>query len=232
MGPKTLGALLCVVIIALVAAGCRKDSAATAPQLRREAPSEANAGAKPHAAREAVTVRIRKLGGADGKQLVNQISVTTPLDDDFTVTEQVGATQLELRGRVTALDAAGGKFRVRYNYSETSADGQKRLQSTVDMIAGAEEKIGGLAAEQGMETLLLMLTRARPLNLQNDTLRSPLPSGGCDLKPVAPRPVCRARRREGGEIPPRTRRCDGRLWSGSIARATVADARTIARWEG
>jgi hypothetical protein len=115
----------------------------------------------PHAAREEVTVRIRKLGGADGKQLVNQISVTTPLDDDFTVTEQVGATQLELRGRVTSLDA-GGKFRVRYNYSETSADGQKRLQSTVDMIAGAEEKIGGLAAEQGMETLLLMLTRARP----------------------------------------------------------------------
>jgi hypothetical protein len=152
--------VLAIAVTVVTLPGCRKDSAGAAPDARQNSPPPPASDVMPHAAREEVTVRIRKLGGADGKQLVNQISVTTPLDDDFTVTEQVGATQLELRGQVTAID--GEKFRVRYNYSETSADGQKRLQSTVDMIAGAEEKIGGLAAEQGMETLLLMLTRARP----------------------------------------------------------------------
>src|SRR5688500_11012098 len=154
MATKTLAAAcLLVVLVMIINAGCRKDAAA-GQDARSAPPPPAPAGTLlPHAVRAEVTVRLRKLGGADGEQLVNQIRVTTPLDDDFTVTEQVGATQLELRGRVTALDAQ--KFRVRFNYSEISPEGHKRMQSTVELASGAEENIGGMVAEQGMETLLL-----------------------------------------------------------------------------
>jgi hypothetical protein len=133
----------------------------------------------PLAANE-VTVRIRKLGGADGKQLLNQIHVDTPIGDEFSVTEQVGITQLTLRGKVILLP--DGKYRVNYEYAETSPGNAKQMKSTWEMPPDTEQTVGGFLGEAGAETILI--TVSRTLNPTNDTLRSPLPSGGCDLKPV------------------------------------------------
>ena len=112
--------------------------------------------AKPQAAGD-VTLRIRKLGGADGKQVMNEMTVVTPLDDEFTITEQVGTTQLEFRGKV--LDLKDGNYRVSYRYAETSPNGRQQLQSLVEMRPNTEKELGGLQGIEARETVVLALSR-------------------------------------------------------------------------
>lgn len=149
---QSLAWLLALIVIA---GGCRKDAAsAPAPDARGEATDAARPAVSD------VTLRIRKLGGADGKQLMNQLHVTTPVGDDFTITEQVGARQLELRGKV--LGPSDGFYRVSYDYTETSADGRQQLKSNVMMRANTEAEIGKLEGGGTTETIVLGL--AAPLN--------------------------------------------------------------------
>ena len=104
-----------------------------------------------------MTVRIRKLGGADGKQLLNQIHVDTPIGDEFSVTEQVGITQLTLRGKVILLP--DGKYRVNYEYAETSPGNAKQMKSTWEMPPDTEQTVGGFLGEAGAETILITVSR-------------------------------------------------------------------------
>src|SRR5687768_9124618 len=96
--------ILPVLIVTSALAGCRRDSSPAAAAARERdfektsiGVTEANLNARD------VTVRVRKIGGPGGKQVLNQFTVRTPVGDDFQLTEQVGATQLELRGRVEDL---------------------------------------------------------------------------------------------------------------------------------
>jgi hypothetical protein len=141
-----------------VVCGCRQDAA---PASARQSPMRPSSNAKLPAAegRENVELTIRKLS-ADGKEVRNQIHIKTPVGDDFTVTEQIGTTQFEVRGNVTALP--GGKYRVSYSYSELSAGGRKGLQSTLDVTPGAQEKLGGVIAEGGTEAVVLTLAQTPP----------------------------------------------------------------------
>ena len=149
---------LLLIAFAAVICGCTKNAAT--PQQPSAA---ANRAATPQSPSD-VTVRIRKLGGPDKKQIVNQIKVATPIDDEFTVTEQVGGTQLELRGKV--MDLKDGKYRVVYDYAETSANGRQQLKSLIEMPLNTEKEIGGLlgrgddgGAGGAMETVVLSLSR-------------------------------------------------------------------------
>jgi len=150
-------ASLLILIAVTALQGCRKDSA-TPPPLTPSPSTRGPASVRTPTASN-VVVRIRKLGGADGKQLLNQIAVTTPLNEDFTVTEQVGTTQLELRGRV--LDLKDGMYRVSYDYAETSASGRQELKSLIELTANSEKQVGGLRGQDGetMETVVLSLSR-------------------------------------------------------------------------
>ena len=145
--------------LAAILAGCAKrDTTADRPQ--GDANRSVASSVRPQNESD-VTVRIKKLGGADRKQVVNQIKVTTPIDDEFTVTEQVGATQLELRGKVT--DLKDGNFRVAYDYAETSASGRQQLKSLIEMPLNTEKEIGGLLGrgdDAAMETVVLSLSRS------------------------------------------------------------------------
>ena len=147
-----------VMALASIACGCAKH-AATAQQ--QQSPQSTivhpQATAAPTNASD-IVVRIRKLGGADGKQVLNQLAAPTPIGEDFNVTEQVGATQFVLRGKVE--DLKDGIYRVRYHYIETSATGVKELNSLVEMRPNTEKQIGGLAGGAGMETLVLSLSRS------------------------------------------------------------------------
>jgi hypothetical protein len=151
--------IVVLITIAAIVAGCRKD-AATADQPPASANRSTASAAQPQKDSD-VTVRIQKIGGADRKQLVNQIKVTTPIDDEFAVTEQVGATQLSLRGKV--IDLKDGQYRVTYDYTETSANGRQELKSLIEMPLNTEKEIGGLLARDGedgaMETVRLSLSR-------------------------------------------------------------------------
>jgi hypothetical protein len=149
-----------VLVIALaIDPGCRKD-AATADQPPASANRSSASAAQPQNSSD-VIVRIQKIGGPDRKQLVNQIKVTTPVDDEFAVTEQVGATQLSLRGKV--IDLKDGHYRTSYDYTEISANGRQELKSLIEMPLNTEKEIGGLLArdsEDGaMETVRLSLSR-------------------------------------------------------------------------
>jgi hypothetical protein len=109
-----------------------------------------------------VIVRIRKIGGPGGKQVLNQLNVPTPLGDDFNVTEQVGATQLAFRGKVE--DLRNGQYRVHYDYAETSASGRQQLKSLIEMPLDTEKQIGGVLARDGAEgeTESIVLSLSRP----------------------------------------------------------------------
>jgi hypothetical protein len=147
------------IALAVIVAGCAKHTA-TVDQPQADANRSAASAARPHNASD-VTVRIKKLGGTDRKQVVNQMKVTTPIDDEFTVTEQVGATQLELRGKVT--DLKDGNYRVAYDYAETSASGRQQLKSLIEMPLNTEKEIGGLLGrgdDAAMETVVLSLSRS------------------------------------------------------------------------
>lgn len=155
-----IASLVVLVALAAIVPGCAKQTA-TANQAQADANRSAASGAQTQNQSD-VTVRIKKLGGADRKQVVNQIKVTTPIDDEFTVTEQVGATQLELRGKVT--DLKDGSFRVAYDYAETSAGGRQQLKSIIEMPLNTEKEIGGLLGRgddvAAMETVVLSLSRS------------------------------------------------------------------------
>jgi hypothetical protein len=155
MRTQPLLALVCVLVIT-AGAGCRNDSTAAATAQQQATP-QSKADARPRAAENEVTVRIRKLGGADGKQLMNELVVATPIGDDFAVTEQIGARQLEFRGKV--LDLKDGRYRVSYDYAETSADGRQQLKSLIEMRASDEKEVGGVQGAGGMETVVLSLSR-------------------------------------------------------------------------
>jgi hypothetical protein len=158
---KTLS-LVCALVFtsALVVAGCRKD--ASAPPLKSTdsptAPPQARAQSQ-HGSNDLI-VRIRKLGGPGGKQVLNELSVPTPLGDDFNVTEQVGATQLAFSGKVE--DLRNGEYRVRYKYTETSAAGVKFLDSLVELPLDHEKELGGLKSAEGEETETVVLGLSRP----------------------------------------------------------------------
>jgi hypothetical protein len=156
MRTQPLLALVCVLVIT-AAAGCRNDSTAAAAAAHQQATPQSKADARPQAAEIELTVRIRKLGGADGKQLMNELVVATPIGDDFAVTEQIGARQLEFRGKV--LDLKDGRYRVSYDYAETSADGRQQLKSLIEMRANDEKEVGGVQGAGGMETVVLSLSR-------------------------------------------------------------------------
>jgi len=155
MRTQPLLALVCVLVI-MAAAGCRNDSTAAAAAAQQQA-TQSKADARPQAAENELTVRIRKLGGADGKQLMNELVVATRIGDDFAVTEQVGARQLEFRGKV--LDLKDGRYRVSYDYAETSADGRQQLKSLIEMRANDEKEVGGVQGAAGVETVVLSLSR-------------------------------------------------------------------------
>ena len=139
--------------------GCRRDSGSTGqgPADPSGTPGSSGASAVTPQASSDLRLLIRKLGGPDGKQVVNQITVLTPPGDDFTVTEQVGATQLELRGKV--VDLKDGTYRVSYDYAETSASGRQQLKSLVEMRPDTEREIGRLAGAEATETFVLSLSR-------------------------------------------------------------------------
>ena len=148
------------LLVAVHVVGCRKD--ATSPPLKSTDPPAApsQVGAPREAQAGDVVVRIRKLGGPGGKQVLNQLNVPTPLGEEFNVTEQVGATQLAFSGRVE--DLRNGEYRVRYKYVETSAAGAKQLQSTVELPLDHEKPLGGLVASEGEnapEQIMLGLSR-------------------------------------------------------------------------
>ena len=154
---------LIVALLALVAVGCRKD--ATSPPVRSTDPPAATPQARTPREAQAgdVVVRIRKLGGPGGKQVLNQLNVPTPLDEEFNVTEQVGATQLAFSGRVE--DLRNGEYRVHYTYVETSGAGTRKLQSLVELPLDHEKPLGGLLAlgaeadDEAGETIVLGLSR-------------------------------------------------------------------------
>jgi hypothetical protein len=156
MRTQPLLALVCVLVI-MAAAGCRNDSTSATSQQPVTPQAQSKADARPQPAENELTVRIRKLGGADGKQLMNELVVATPIGDDFAVTEQVGARQLEFRGKV--LDLKDGRYRVSYDYAETSADGRQQLKSLIEMRANDEKEVGGVQGAAGMETVVLSLSR-------------------------------------------------------------------------
>ena len=158
MPAKSLNACIAaVLLIVAIGAGCRRDSPGTAPSARATAqrPQE---NVNPKAAANEVTVRIRKVGGPDGKQLVNELNVATPVGDDFAVTEQVGTKQLAFRGKVQELN--NGKYLVNYDYTETSADGVQNLKSVIEIPPNTEERVGAQQGATGTESF--MLTVARP----------------------------------------------------------------------
>ncbi|MEA2735608.1 MAG: hypothetical protein QOE14_2059 [Humisphaera sp.] len=140
-----------LLVASAILVGCRKDSAAA------EKPTAVAATPARQAGPNDVTLRIRKLGGADGKQVMNKLTVVTPIGDDFTVTEQVGTTQLELRGKV--VDLKDGKYRVSYDYTETSASGQQKLKSLIELQPNTEKEIGGIVGGEGTERIVLSLAR-------------------------------------------------------------------------
>ena len=157
MKTASLLALVCAVVVTTGVA-CRKDATATkTATAESKVTPHANTNARPQAAENEVTVRIRKLGGADGKQLMNELAVATPIGDDFAVTEQVGTKQLEFRGNV--LDLKNGEYRISYNYTETSPDGVQNLKSSIEMPPNTEEKVGGLLGASGDETFVLSVSR-------------------------------------------------------------------------
>ena len=153
----TRASIVGVFVVLGLLAGYRKDATTTAPTARNPSPPPRAPDPMPHAAANEVTLHIRKLGGADGKQLVNQMQVRAALDDDFNVTEQVGATQLELRGKVIAVGP--DKFRVHYDYTETSATGRQKLKSAIELQPDAEKEIGGLQGAATVERVSIKLSR-------------------------------------------------------------------------
>ena len=152
--------LACLLVVVLtLPTGCRKDASPAEPPPQSTVPPESATGtpARPSAsaAPTELVVHIRKLA-PDGRQ-VNQLNVITPVGEAFTVTEQVGATQLALRGKLTPVE--NGRYRVTYEYVETSADGRPQLQSTVEMQPDTQQPIGALQGEAGMESVVLSLSR-------------------------------------------------------------------------
>ena len=149
MRAKTL-ALVVLLAVAMIS-GCRKDAAPAPTAESKSQKTNRSAPAKD------VTLRIRKLGGEDGKQVTNRLTVTTPIGDEFSVTEQVGATQLNFRGRIISLP--DGRFRVSHEYSENSATGKRSIKGTIEVPPDTETELGGLMAEQGMERVILTVSR-------------------------------------------------------------------------
>jgi hypothetical protein len=148
-----------LVCLAAIICSCTKN----APPAQQSPPTVNATAVRPQSPSD-VTVQIRKLGGPDKKQVLNSLKVATPIDDEFTVTEQVGSTQLELRGKV--LDLKDGKYRVVYDYAETSATGRQRLKSLIEMPLNSEKEIGGVLGRGdggddsgAMETVVLSLSR-------------------------------------------------------------------------
>ena len=152
MTMRVASVLAVALVGGLMTLGCRNDAA---PVSQTAVPPAVSAPDSSPASNE-VTVRIRKLGGPDGQQVMNQIMVTTRIADDFTVTEQVGTTQLELRGKV--LDLKDGLLRVACHYTETSAAGRQELKSNYQIAPNSEAEIGGLAGADGMERVVLSVS--------------------------------------------------------------------------